>query len=320
MHRQLSAPRIDSALNRTQNRNWRIEAQLFAVVLMWGLNFVVIKLVLTVMHPFVMNVFRILAAGTILGLMYFVEQRRKGEFFFGPLKKYPFEILRLGLVGWAVYQTAFVIGLNNTTAGSAAIIMASVPLWTALFALTMRIEKLNRVVWLGLVFSIVGTAVVVLTGEEDIALSSEFMFGNMVVVSAAMLWGGYTALTKTMVDRVSPLGLTVLALIVSLPVFVVVSIPYLGSTEWSEVTLLIWVALLFSGSLSTGIAVAFWNNAIKVMGASHTAAFNNVVPIVALVSSFFLLGEPILFGQILGGSMTIGGLIIMRRGRATAEN
>ena len=302
-------------MNRPENSKWRIEAQLFAVVLMWGLNFVVMKLILSVMHPHVMNVFRVLAAGSVLGVLFFLEQRRKGERFFEPLRRWPFEIIRIGIVGWAAYQIAFSIGLNNTTAGSAAIIVASVPLWTALLAYLMRLERLNLFVWVGLIISIFGTGIVVLSGEQEIALGSEFLFGNLIMILAASLWGSYTVLTKTLIDRVSPLGLTVLALLISVPVMLVVSIPYWDTVDWSQVNWVIWIALGFSGSLSTGIAIVFWNSAVKQLGASHTAVYNNVVPLIALIASFFFLGEKIMLGQILGGTFTIVGLVIMRRGR-----
>ena len=76
-----------------------------------------------------------------------------------------------------------------------------------------------------------------------------------------------------------------------------------------------WIAIIFSGALSTGVAIVFWNNAVRSLGASHTAAFGNLVPLIALFSGYLVLGDPILPAQLIGGTMIIGGLVIMRWAR-----
>jgi len=302
-------------LNQSFLVRWKSEIQLLAVVTVWGTNFVVMKLVLAVMNPNVMNVFRIMASGSVLAYVHHLRQRSTGEGFFDPMRRYPFEIIRIGVVGWFFYQMAFILGLDHTAAGSAAILMATLPLWTALLALAMRVERLNRIMWLGIFICISGTIIVVLSGSQKITLGSEYLLGNLIMLAAAFLWGANTVFTKSLVERVTPVGIAVLGLIVSFPLLCLVSIPYWGDVDWERVTWLTWLAIIFSGSMSTGIAIVFWNNAVKKMGASHTAAYQNMVPLVALVASFFVLGEDILVGQLVGGSLTIGGLIVMRRGR-----
>jgi len=160
---------------------FRTELQLMLVVIVWGLNFSVMKIVLSVMHPHVVNVFRMLTAGAALAVLYAVQQRKRGLHFFAPLVSHPREIIRLGFIGWVLYQVAFVVGLNHTTAGSAAIIMTSLPLWTALLAFFMGIERLSKLVWTGLFVSMTGTAIVVLAGNQKIGLGSEFLLGNLIV-------------------------------------------------------------------------------------------------------------------------------------------
>ena len=309
------APSLEMPLNQSFLSHWKSEAKLVFVVTVWGSNFVVIKLVLDVMHPHVMNIFRILSAGLFLGYAHHTRQKSLGQGFFEPVKQYPFELIRIGLIGWVFYQIAFIVGLNHTTAGSAAIIMASLPLWTALLSALLLKERLNRVMWLGLVLSISGTFVVVLSGNQNVDLGSEYLLGNLVILLAALLWGVNTVYTKSLVDRVTPIGITMLGLLVSIPFLAAVSIPYWDLVEWERINWLVWVAILFSGGLSTGIAIVLWNGAVKIMGPSHTAAFQNLVPVVALITALVVLDEAILFAQIIGVTLTIGGLFVMRRGR-----
>ena len=302
-------------LNTSDTKSFRGELELLAVVLFWGLNFVVVKIVLVVMHPHVMNIFRLAAAAAVLTWIYHRRVRASGEPFWGPLSMDTRAVLRLALIGWILYQAAFITGLDYTSAGNGAIIMSSAPIWTALLSLLMGTENLSIKAWIGLLVSIVGTATVVAFGTADIDLSADLLVGNVIILGAAMLWGSYTALTRPVVQKHSPLSLTVIALLLCLIPLGILAIPFWNETDWDQMNALYWFAVFFSGALSTGVAVVFWNNAVRSLGASHTAAFGNLVPLIALVSGFLILGDPILPAQLIGGTLIIGGLVIMRWAR-----
>ena len=313
--RAIPPAQINIALQPSSHRNLRSEIELLVVVLFWGLNFVVVKLVLEVMHPHVMNIFRLLGAATVLCLIYWRRIQQSDTSFWGPLTLDARAIIRLSLIGWVLYQAAFITGLDYTSAGNGAIIMSSAPIWTALLSLVMGTEQLSAKAWTGLVVSIVGTATVVAFGTAEIDLSSDLLIGNVIVLAAAMLWGSYTALTRPVVQKYTPLSLTVIALLLCLPPLAILAIPFWNETDWERMNALYWFAVFFSGALSTGIAIVFWNNAVRNLGASHTAAFGNLVPLVALISSFFILDDPVLPAQIVGGTLIIGGLFVMRGAR-----
>ncbi|MDA0684396.1 MAG: DMT family transporter [Bacteroidetes bacterium] len=302
-------------MTSTTQRSFRSEIELLSVVLFWGLNFVIVKIVLQVMHPHAMNLFRLLAASGVLTWIYWRRSGYSYQAFISPMKTDGWAIVRLSIIGWILYQAAFISGLNLTSAGNGAILMSSAPIWTALLSLAMRTEKLSLQAWAGLMLSIVGTTVIVVFSSTEIDLSSDMFIGNAIILGASVLWGFYTALTRPLVQKHSPLSLTVLALLISLVPLSLLSMPYLSETNWAALTIWYWLAIFFSGALSTGVAIVFWNNAVRNLGASHTAAFGNLVPLIALFSGFLILGDPILPAQILGGTLIIGGLVIMRWAR-----
>lgn len=302
-------------MNAPTRRSFRSELELLSVVLFWGLNFVIVKVVLQVMHPHVMNLFRLLAAAGVLSWVYWKRSGYSFETFIAPMKTDGWTILRLSVVGWVLYQAAFITGLNLTSAGNGAILMSSAPIWTALLSRAMKTEKLSIQAWAGLMMSIVGTTVIVVFSSKEIDLSSDVFIGNAIILGASILWGSYTALTRPLVQKHSPLSLTVLALLIALVPLSLLSLPYISGTNWGALTIWYWLAIFFSGALSTGIAIVFWNNAVRSLGASHTAAFGNLVPLIALFSGFLILGDPIMPAQILGGTLIIAGLVIMRWAR-----
>ena len=296
---------------------WKFELILLATIVVWGLNFPVLKAALGIMHPHVVNAFRFSVSVVVLGGLYFLQEHRLGRRPFEPYRHRPLQIVTLGLFGFVVYQLSFIIGVDNTSAGTAALIMASAPIWTAVVGRALGIEKLGRGAWMGLLVTLVGTVIVVVAGSKHVALGPNALFGNLMILVASVCWGTYTALSKPMLQHVTPSGLAFLGLIPALPILLAVGLPYFGTVEWAEVDGWIWAAIFFSGALSSGLAFVTWSLAVKNLGSSHTAAYGNLVPVVALVFGYVLLSEPVTVGQISGGSIVLTGLYVMRRSRTT---
>lgn len=285
------------------------------VVLVWGLNFPILKAALSSMPLHVLNAFRFVVSAVVLGGLYYARQRRTTTSFFEPLRLYGRQIAALGLLGFVLYQLFFIIGIDHTKAGNAALIMASAPLWTAVTGKFFRLEILKGGSWAGLVTTLTGTVVIVVGGASALDFSSSTFVGNVIMLGAAMCWGVYTAFSRPVLQHVSATGLSFLSLLFALPFLFGIAGFYLDEVIWERIDLWVWLAILFSGGLSTGLAVAIWNNAIHQTGASHTAAFGNLVPLTALLSSFLLLSEDITAAQVAGGALIIGGLVLMRQKR-----
>lgn len=296
--------------------SWRSEAALLFVVVVWGVNFPIVKAVLEIMHPHVLNTLRFVVSTVVLGALYVYRRRRVGQPILSPLRNHTKQIAGLGVLGFFLYQFCFIVGLDYTTAGNAALIMASSPLWTAVTGYFFRLESLQKASWIALIFVLVGAVVIIVGGANEVHLSSRTFVGNLIMLGAALFWGAYTALSKPALSFVSPTGLTFLSLLFALPLLFGIGIPFYGETNWDEIEWIHWAAILYSGGLSTGLAIALWNNAINSVGASDTAVYGNLVPLVALASSFLLLHEAVYVAQIVGGILVIGGLLLMRRARA----
>ena len=293
---------------------YKNDALLLFVVLVWGINFPILKAALAVMHPHAINVFRFLVSAVVLGGLYVVRSDTWSAGFFAPLRTHALQIVTLGLLGYVLYQISFIVGVDHTTSGSAALIMAASPLWTALLSRIAGYELLSKQAWLGLTISLIGTGLVVAAGAGDVNFGGS-LFGNLLMLLAAVLWGAYTAFNKTVVHDVSPTGATFFGILVALPFLFGVGVPYFDTVPWEQVDLWVWGAILFSGGFSTGLAVAIWNTAVKNVGASNTAVYGNLVPLVALLGGVLLLDEAITWAQIAGGTLIIGGLLVMRRAR-----
>ncbi len=292
----------------------RYDAALLLVVVIWGLNFPIIKVPLEVMHPFTVNLFRFVVSTGTLALIWAVEARRTSQPFFSVLAERPWNIVGLGMIGHVGYQVLFILGVSRTGAGNAALIIASSPMWTALLGHVLQVEQLRSRQWGGLILSFAGVVVVVLTGSGELLFSNETFLGNVLMLFGAVFWALYTVLSRPLLNSgIPPLGLTFFGVVMAMPILGGLGLFTLSETVWTGVDANIWLALLFSGGLSTGLAYALWNIAVRRVGPSQTAAFSNLVPFVALVAAYFLLGESITLAQLGGGALIVGGLVLLRR-------
>ncbi len=297
----------------------RPEFLLLLTVVVWGLNFPIIKVALGPMPPFVVNALRFVASAAVLGAMHAAEARREGRSFWAPLRRYPARIVGLGLLGYVGYQLCFIVGVDRTTAGSAALIIASAPVWTALGARALGVERLPLGAWAGLVVGFAGTVLVVFGSADRVDLSSDTFVGNALMLGAAVAWAAYTVLSRPLMDRgVGATGLAFFGLLVALPLLWGLGWWAWPEADWAAVGWKEWGAILFSGGLSTGAAYSWWNVAVKAVGPSPTAIWSNLVPVVALASGVVILGEAVTAAQLGGGALILGGLVVMRRSRSRA--
>lgn len=293
----------------------KYELALLATIVIWGFNFPILKAALAAMHLHALNAIRLSVSASVLGVIYVVRQRNAGQSVLAPMRTHGLRLIGLGLVGYLFYQYCFIVGIDRTSAGSAALIMASSPLWTAVFGHVFRFDFLRGLGWTGLLTTLIGACVIVLGGAKTIALGNNALLGNLIILLGAVFWGAYTAFSKPLSREITPTGITFLGLLFALPFLYALGIPYFDTVAWDQIDTWVWFAILYSGALSTGVAVIMWNTAVKHVGPSHTAASGNLVPVIALLSSAWLLDERISMIQLLGGGLILGGLFVMRRAR-----
>ena len=298
-------------MNKPATPSGVAEIGLLFVVAVWGVNFAVIKVPLEVIPPFTVNTIRFAVSIVVLTGLHVAQSRRQGRSPLHDLRQFPVAVLLLGLLGHVVYQSGFILGVDRVTAGGAALLIASNPIWTSVVGHARGIDRLTAGAWAGLGVSLVGVLVVVVA-QANGRIDGDPLGVAMMLVAAAS-WGLTTVFTRPLLDAgATPLSLTVTGLWVAFPVLAGLGLWTAGEAEWSRVGSVEIAALVYSGGLSVGVAYWIWNNAVKQVGPSLTAAFSNLVPFVGVGAGVLLLGESIQPLEILGGVLIVGGLVVMR--------
>ena len=273
----------------------------------------VMKLAINQLDPFVFNALRLTLSAGVLGACAWVEQKRRPRL--EPQRsswRRRLTVVAFCLMTGGAYQIVFALGMARTTAGNTALIMSSMPMWTALLSGILLRERLGAA-WAGLSISLLGTFIVTL--EKGIDIGHDHFLGNALILCSALAWSFAAVISRPLMRTVSPIRLAFLATLGTLPIHYL-AVPYLAApatVDWWQPQLLVCIA--YSGVFSTGLAYAMWNYGVQQLGPSHAAVFQNLVPLFALAAAFVMLGETVAWDQALGGSLIIIGLVLTRRWR-----
>jgi drug/metabolite transporter (DMT)-like permease len=285
-----------------------IDLMLLAMILIWGINFAVVKAALAEMTPLSFNSLRFLLASalTLLSL-------RLTEGGVGFARGDWWRLLGLGLIGNTCYQLLFINGINHTTAGNSALLLATTPIFVSLIGAAFGIERVGKLAWVGVFLSLAGIFMVIVGSGKELGLAKETISGDILVLIGAAAWSVYTVLSKPMLSRYSALKLTALAMAAGTPFIVLFSIPQLLAQDWATVSWQGWLGLFFSGSMAIALSYIIWNSGVSKVGGARTAVYSNLSPVVASIFAWLTLGEAITIFMVVGAAMIFLGIYLTRR-------
>lgn len=285
------------------------DLSLLGVALIWGVNIPIMKIGLVDVERFAFNAVRLALSAIVLAILALRES--------SPATKWPpglwKQIAIYAVIASGMYQILFLLGVSRTATGNGSLIMATVPMWTALLARFLLGEKLNWLARIGLTTAFMGTLVVAL--EKGISSDRHLLIGNFFMLMAALAWAWGTVQSRKVLPYISPMRLSAISAVSMLPVQFACAATSLTSILPRLSDFNVWGSIVYAGVLSTGLALPMWSYGVRHSGAAQAAVFQNLVPIVAIASAWLIQGDPVTSNQILGGVLILGGLLLVRRSR-----
>jgi drug/metabolite transporter (DMT)-like permease len=283
-------------------------ARLVAVPAIWGGTFVGGKIVVATLSPLMGSLARYLVACVALLVAAFVLE--------GGLPKLTrtqwLGTFVLGLFGVFAYNLFFMGALAKLPASRAALIIALNPAITIAISAVVLKEKLSFRRWLGVIIALAGVAIVVSRGDLASLASGSVGLGELLMFTAVVSWALYTIIGRKLLGGLSPLAATNYAALWGTLLLALVAAPQIGTLrlidDWRTV-----VSLLYLGVLGTAVAFVWYYMSVKKLGAATTSIFNNLVPVFGVAISVLLLGEPLLVSMLVGGAVTILGVLMVSR-------
>ncbi len=283
----------------------KTDALLLLMALIWGVNFSVVKFGTTVFTPLAFTGLRVMLAAAVLLV---ISAARKAPW---PHRNEILALMGLGMIGNGLYQIFFVEGIARTNVGNAALIVAAAPAFIAVVSRLGGLERVHKRVLGGIALSLCGVALV-LFGSARSHQGDTTLFGTLLVFAGMLCWTTFTVLLQPYARRLDPIQLSSFTMLGGCIPMVVFTPRALMATDWSNVGLAAWAAILYASIISMGVAYLFWYRGLKVLGATRTAVYGNLQPVIAIAVAWIFLHEPPTVWQGVGTATIMTGLFLTR--------
>lgn len=286
----------------------RTDLLLLFVVVIWGANYPAAKYAIEGLNLLVFNGLRYVVAAVVLAGIFFARSSwRRVE------RADWLKLIRAGVIANVLYQMMFIIGLNMTTAGDSAILLATSPLWTIFIDARIHKARISPMVWLGMALSLCGILLIVMGTGMRLEIGGAALLGDLMCLAAAFLWGFSTNLQKPLLIHYSPSQVALVMISAGAIGLSLVAVPPALTVSWTAVSWRYYLAAILSGALSIGIGNVVWSYGVKRLGPGRTANYGNLVPVLALVISYYTLSESLAPIQLIGAAVTVAGVWLARR-------
>ncbi len=285
----------------------KVEIVMLAVVLIWGVNTPVMKIGLNAMDPLVYNAFRMLIAALLTGAAMLAS---------GLYRPMPARDLRhlvaISVFGFFVNQIFVIYGMNATTAGNSALVLATLPVNVALINRILGYESLSPRTALGIALSFGGVILAVAGAGREISLAGPHLTGAALILVAQCGYGWYTVAFRRLADSYSLHQIMASVFAVNAILFAIIAVPDLARTDLAAVPAAGWFSVLFSASLALALANFTWIWAVKALGSTRAALYPNLCPFISVLFAWLVLGESFGLLQAAGGAVIFLGLWLAR--------
>lgn len=279
-------------------------AALIAVQVLFGINYVVTKVVISVFPPLLWASFRIIIASLFMlsaALFSGHEHPKDGKKFFKPL-------VGLAFLGIIINQGSFLVGLRYTTATNSAILNTLIPVFTLLLVTIRGQEKMTRRKIFGFGFALAG--VLAIRNFEEISFSNTTWIGDLLTVLNCLSYAFFLSYGKKFLEGHDRFWTTFW-----LFAYGSLGLTLLGAPDWLSFTwptltapLLACMAFAIIGGTLLTYFLNFW--ALAHARSSSVALFIYVQPIVATLLAWFWMGQTPTLRTVISSSLIFLGMLL----------
>lgn len=281
------------------------------LVVLWGVNFVVIKWGLRGVSPFVLGALRFALAA--FPAAFFLRPPRV------PLRLYVGYGLASGLGQFAFLFVAIKVGMP---AGLASLVAQSQAFFTVLLAAAFCHERPTAVQAAGMALAAAGLTAIGSAQNVTMPLA-----GFLLTLCAAVCWA-IGNLASRALSRHGPVNVVAFVVWSSL----IPPLPFLGlacliegpgsiGASLAAMDGRSWLAVAYLSFVATLVGYGLWNRLLRAYAANLVVPFTLLIPVVGLLAAFVAFGERLSPVQVLGGLLVVAGLALpmlasVRRTRA----
>jgi drug/metabolite transporter (DMT)-like permease len=226
------------------------------------------------------------------------------------------QLAPLGLI-FFIQLSLFYLGLNRTTASHGTLITNALPFVVMVLAHVFLVD--DRISWRKIGGLALGFTGVLLLFFDTVGLSAEALQGDLLVLSAVVVWGSNAVYSKRIIAAFQPLQFTVYPMLMAAPLFLLCGV-LVDPVMIEHFDATIATALFYQTFITAAFGMVAWNTLIKRYGATALHAFVFIMPISGVTLGVLLLGEPLTVNLVAAIVFVSAGLVVINRRRPPAPS
>mgnify|MGYP000857235733 FL=1 len=262
---------------------------------LWGTSFIAGKFAYETLDPALVVLFRLIIAGGILFpiTLRFIKENSQSKV----------NWRKIALLGFLTYPATFLlqfIGLQYTSASSAATMIGIEPLMVILVGQLFFKEKASLTIWLLGIIAFIGVFLLVgLSDSEEISL-----IGCLLVLASTIVVALWLRLSKSVLGNLNPKVYTALSLqlgiLIGLPFMLLLVKDWNINFSYSSI-----IALLYLGIGCSLFANWAWNKGLSETETNKSGIFLALEPVFGVLFSIILLNDSLSFTSWVGVALVI---------------
>jgi drug/metabolite transporter (DMT)-like permease len=294
--------------------NWALAAGI-ALMVVWGVNFAITKVVLAELGVWPFLFIRFLAM-TLFGFALLLAVTRRHFARTWPARADLPRFAAAGLVGHTAHVSLVMWGIDLSTAFSSSLVLTTSPLWTLLILALLGAEKLGRRQLVGTLAAFAG--IVVFLSDKFVGGFALAGVGDLVLLFAASLFSLYTVISKPLVERYGPLNVMCYSLLFGAPPLVLATLPAFIHAPLDDIGAGVWFGVFWAIAISSFLGWIAWAWVNSVRGLARSAPLQYLMPPIAGLVAWWTLGETFTWLKVAGAAVAMAGIAWAQLGARNA--
>jgi drug/metabolite transporter (DMT)-like permease len=271
-------------------------------VTLWGSAFVGIRAAGETLSPGAIALGRLIVSSAVLGTVALVRREplpRRGDLV---------AIAAFGVLFLGVYSVTLNAAERRVDVGTAAMLINTGPILIAILAGIFLKEGFPRWLFAGCIVAFSGCVLIGLANSQS---SSRAGLGIVLLVVAAFAYAAAVVIQKPVLARASPLQVTWLGCAAATIACLPLAPTLVAEVSMADATAIGWTVYL--GLFPTALGFATWAYALRRMNAGRLASIAYLIPLVAILLGWAVLGETPPWLAAAGGALCLAGVYLARR-------
>jgi drug/metabolite transporter (DMT)-like permease len=209
---------------------------------------------------------------------------------------------------FTIQLSLFYLGLSRSNASRGTLLANLVPFFILFLAhFFIPGDRITKRKFLGILLGFSG---VIFMFIDEEAIQAGFRTGDIIILSAVVIWSCATVYLKRIINSFSPFQLVLYSTMFSVPLFLLAAILW-DQAMIFDLNARVIGALLYQSLITASFGFVAWNTMLKKYGAVSLHSFMFIMPIAGVALGGIVLGEPISLKIILALAFIVFGILVV---------